>query len=525
MLCRGRPVSHGRSLLNRGDKTASKRTLPELRDAPSAAGIESYWWGGITALHDSRGRMALLTALLLALVLGGVVAAAYLGRLRDVLGLIVALLFIPLFLKRPLILVFAYFLFSINLFENLPLQEGVISRLGSGVTFKLSDLMIAVMLLVSLLRLSRRRRPPMFLGLVVIWVVYVALKVLYATLSGEAGSILVMRQEVVGWVLYLALVGLIDSPRDVRVCVRFLFGVMVVAALYQFAEFANGGRILLFPVASRASNYFTFTPYVEVAGARVPYLWNRAAEITVLVAFVATSAVLSSGQTLKFALLAAVDLFSIALHQIRYVYMFVASGLLVVLLLHRWKARSIVRALVLVVLLVALVVSLTPFLAASYGGNSAVSVWMSRAGDWTTFRQQPNVVKRLNDASTASKALEGSWAFGVGWSQAYVEKRGEFGPSNVLLVHGYVGVIVCLSLYLTVLVRAIRLGRGLLPSIEQSLLFGFAAYLIVALPGSALLAGGMAPLAAVFVDRIGSFKADGLLADGSGGGWRQSGWS
>ncbi|MEI6503883.1 MAG: hypothetical protein WCP21_22960, partial [Armatimonadota bacterium] len=52
---------------------------------------------------------------------------------------------------------------------------------------------------------------------------------------------------------------------------------------------------------------------------------------------------------------------------------------------------------------------------------------------------------------------------------------------NVLLVHGFLGTVVILAMYLTVLVQAVRLARRLQPSLERSWLFGLAGLLVAQL--------------------------------------------
>jgi len=429
---------------------------------------------------------------------------------------IVGLLLIPLFLRRPLILVFAYMLVSTNLLETLPLQSLAVARLGPGLTLKAPDVLILLMLVVSLLRLRKRGERPMFLGFVVLWVSYVVFQAVYGSIVGQTSLDLVtnMAQAQVGWLLYLLLVGLIDSPRDLKVYAWFFLAIMAVAVVYQVAEYAHGSRILLFPVTVTHSNFFTFTPVLKVGGASVPYLWSRANDVTMVGFFLAFAVVLSGKRFLVYGVLASAGLLSIVLTQMRAVYLGVAVGILAVMAFRRWRASTPVRIVALLGILMVLVAVVAPMVSASLGGNPGRAV-SSRVSQLISFDVQANFVKRVGDARVVLDAVKRSPFFGFGWGTTYLKTRGE-SAANVLLVHGFLGTFMILAMWVTVLVKAARLGWRLRPSLEQSWLFGVIGAAVAFAPGSdAFVSGGFAVVVAVFVDRISAFEADGRLSGAS----------
>ncbi|GEM_PF-3255449 len=468
-----------------------------------------------THLLPVGGSVGLVPATLVAATLGLVVVAAYSGRLRDALATIVLLLLIPLFIRRPLLLVLAYLLISGNLFETIPLRSIELVRLGPGLTFKSADVLVALMLVVALVRLRERGQRPMFLGFVVLWSAYVVFRFLLGSIVGETGLDLAtnMAQEQLGWVMYLLLVGLIDSRRDLRFFGWFFISMMAVASLYQVAEYAHGSRILLFPVAVTDSNYYTITPMLTVGNVAVPYLWSRAMSATVVGFFLVFAAALEGKRFLLYGILASAGLLSVVMTQIRAAYFGVAVGVLAVLIVRRWSARSSLRLLMLVAILALMVALLTPALASSFG-QDPVGTWLTRASGLMDPGAQANWTYRVDQAKSILGVMRESPLLGFGWGATYLRERGESGL-NVLLVHGFLGTAIILVMFLTVLLTAVRLARRLKPSLEQAWLFGLVGVMVANLAMSptqdSLMSGGFAVVAAVFVDRISAFNADGSL--------------
>lgn len=495
---------------------APVRLLPDARGASPNRGDDGLGLVALPRLPDDHRGNAMLSACLAFATVGAVVAAAYVGRLSDALVVIVGLLLVPLFLRRPLLLVFAYLVVSTNLLETLPLRSLAVARLGPGLTLRTPDILLMLMALVSLVRLRRRGQRPMFLVFVLIWIAYAVFQVVYGYIVGETGFDLPtnMSQAQVGWLLYFLIVGLIDSPRDLKTFAWFFLAIMAIAVVYQVAEYAHGSRILLFPVAFSDSNYFTFTPMLDVGGAQVPYLWSRASEVTIAGFFLAFAAALGGRRSLVYGVLAAAGLLSIAMTQIRGAYFGVAVGILAVIGLRRWSVRSSVRLLVLGCVLVIMMAALTPLIASSFGGDP-MQVWVTRASSLVNWSTQTNWVKRANDASRAWAAVKKSPVVGFGWGATYSKVRGESGM-NVLIVYGFLGTVMILTMYMVVLVKALRLARRLKPSLEQAWILGLVGlmvtYLAMTPTSDVLLGGGIAVVAAVFVDRISEFERDGLLS-------------
>lgn len=470
-------------------------------------------------LGDTVPRAALVAA-----TVAAVVTMAYLGKLREALVAVVVLLLVPVFVKRPLLLLFAYLLASTNLLETIQLRYMTALQVGPVIP-RVSDALIILMLVVAVIRLRKRRQRPMFLAFVILWGAYVAFQLVYGHfLLGEFGmrDALVMplnrAGDLVGWVLYLLLVALIDAPRDLRIFGWFFLAIMAVAVVYQVAEFAHGGRIVPFHVTVPVgTTYFDYTKMLDAGGVVRPYLWSRASQVTIVGFFLALSAVMSGRRFLVYGPLAAAGLLSVAMTQIRGMYFGVAIGVLAVVGLLGWRARRLARVLALLGLLVAMAAVLTPFVASSFGGDPTEVLW-ARASTLSHYSTDTNWTIRVNDAKRAWGGLEESPFVGFGWGGTSGTLSGESGM-NVVVVHGVLGTLMILAMYLTVLVKAIRLALRLTPSLERSWLFGLVGVLVAELamtPSTdSLVSGGFAVVAAVFVDRISAFKADGLLAESS----------
>jgi hypothetical protein len=312
--------------------------------------------------------------------------------------------------------------------------------------------------------------------------------------------------------VYLLIVAMIDSPRDLRIFGWFFLAIMVVAFVYQFAEYVHGGRLVFFG-SMPTGNYFGMTKYIQVGDVMVPYLWNRAMVPTIVGVFMALGAVVGKRRFAVNAFLAGAGLLGIVLTQIRAIYFGVAVGILALLGLPGWGTKSAGRLVLLVVALGAVFIALTSVLAASMGDDPA-AVIAARASSLLEYNTQDNWAKRASDAHLAWTALRQSPLIGFGWGSGFASYVGESGM-NLLLARGFLGAAMILVMFVTVLVKALRLAWRLKPSLEQSWLFGLSgamlAFLAMSVTQDVLSAGGVAVIVAVFVDRIQRFADDGLV--------------
>jgi len=470
----------------------------------------------------------MLSATLVAATIGAVAAAAYVGMLREALVVVVTLLAIPVLVKRPLVLLLAYLLVYTNLFETLPLRDMTAVEFG-GFVLTVQNALILLMLVVAAVRLQKRHQRPMFLVFAVLWCAYVAFQLIYRYILGDtvATQTLLMplarTQDLAGWVLYLLMVALIDSRRDLRVFGWFYLGMMVVAVLYQVAEYAHGSRLLLFHVsaAGDSTSYYVTTQFLDAGGTQIPYLWSRAVGANQVGFLLAFAAVIAGRRFLVWASLTAAGLLGILLTQIRGIYFAVAVGTVAVLVLTRIRTERVARVLALLCVIALAVVLVTPVVRSSFGGDPVGAI-VKRASMLSGYSSQQNWIKRVGDVQKAWGGLKESPVVGFGWGGASGKFVGETGM-NVLLTHGLLGTFMILVMYFVVMFKAVRLARRIRPCLEQAWLFGVVGLLVMELANTpqsdSLTTGGFAVLAAVFVDRISAFEADGSLEDTSVGRW------
>jgi len=440
------------------------------------------------------------------------VLAFYTGQERTLLELEIAIIFIVYSLHHPMPAVFLSILagtefFQLILYDNLP---GI--RM-SGIFFNLSDLFILLFLFIAAYRLPKRNKRPLFGNFVLIWVMYVGMRFALNLLTGEVSldiGLNLLRTQV-GWLSYLGFIAVIETPKDLKIYVKFIVIIMLIAVGFQIIEVVQGQRLNIF--GQGTNEYWTGTKYIDVEGRLVPYLWSRALSQTLLALFLSLGCAMESVRVRRNLSLAAFGVLAIMIAGVRSWYFGLAAGLVVILLFQRQRSRAIFRAGLFLLCFVAIVAVLAPFMSRSYG-NNPWDIWLARTGQLIRFSEQANFQGRIAQAEKARPVIRESPLLGYGWGKTLLEFQTETG-FNTILVHGIIGTALILGMYLAVGRRVFRLWAILPSSEERGLITGVLAllvlYLAVQFSMDTLNSGGFAIVAAGFVDRITYFHEAGLL--------------
>lgn len=482
--------------------------MKKARDiAPSIAGSRQAEIGWL---------IAPMVLIVLVLAVYGGQLVVYTGQIGTLLAATITVPFIVYSLHHPMPAVLLSMLVGTQFFQFIPLENMPGLRLG-GFTLNLSDLFTLLLLIVAAYRLPKLNRRLMFGSFVLIWVAYVGARFGINLLSGEADLKLSLNQlrYQIGWLGYLSFVAIIESPRDLRIYVRFILIIMMIAVGIQLFEASQGNRINLFGLGT--NEYWAGTRYIIVKGQSVPYLWSRAVTPTLLALFLCLGCALEGVRVRRHLFLAAMGVLAILLTDVRAWFFGLGAGLVAILLLQRQRARGLFRASLLLMCLLAIVVVLTPFMVRSYG-NNPWDVWLTRAGQLIDFSSQGNFIGRVAQINLAWTQFRYSPLMGYGWGSTFRQYKTETG-FNMLLIHGIVGSTIILAMYLYIAWGVYRLWSRLPPSTERGYLAGMLAlvvlYLSVVFSQDSLNAGGVSVLAGGLVDRISMFEEAGLIIEGT----------
>jgi hypothetical protein len=453
--------------------------------------------------------------LILPLSLLLVVVGVYRGHMSNLLFFSLAIPFLFYSWRRPMPALFVSMLIGTNFFQLIPFSTWKVLHLGPGISLLLSDLLLLLFLFIAVDRLPKRQERPLFASFVLIWVAYIGIRFAINLLLGEIGldvGVGIIRVQV-GWLGYLTLIAVIETPKDLRTYVNLTLVIMVIATGYQIVEAIQGQRLDPLGLFGQANEYYTSTVYLSIEGRFVPYLWSRAPLQSIMALFLSLGCVMEGVRVRRYLPLALLAILGVLIAGVRAWYFGVAAGLVALLMFQNQHSRAAFRTGMVALALIAVVALLAPWMSTSYG-NNPWDVWLARVGELLTFSDAPNYIGRVVQAERAWAEVRASPLFGYGWGSTYFAYGGET-SMNTLLLHGFMGTGLILAMYLLVGWRAMRLWSQLPPSEERAYMAGILALLVLFLAmlfsQDSLNAGGFAVTAAVFVDRIQSFHRAGLI--------------
>ena len=126
------------------------------------------------------------------------------------------------------------------------------------------------------LRLHRRGERPLFLRPLLLLLGMVAISFVLGAIAGTTDADVGLNglRDLSGYLFYIGLVGLIDSPRKLHSAIWLVFILAIASVSVQLVEASLGHRLTT--PTTVASGYWAGTKTVEVGGLTAPYLWNRA---------------------------------------------------------------------------------------------------------------------------------------------------------------------------------------------------------------------------------------------------------
>lgn len=421
------------------------------------------------------------------------------GLLALTAGLIVIFhnqLFVPVLLLGALaLLVFSYrwplpmlvaeMFLSTSAFKFFGVQSW--PHLIPGLPLDPPDILVLVFFAIGALKLLERREPPLFLGPLALFGLAVALSALTAPVLQRQSlyeSLNGLRQ-VTGYLFYVGVVGVVDSPGRLRWLVRIVYGFVLVTVGIQVLEALRGQQFTT--AAAPFNEYYAAQASVAVGGLEAPYLWNRAVGYLVVGLFLALGSALWAGSPAGYGV-ALVALVGYGVQLIRQWYVFIALGGLVLLLLLRRKRLQVLAGLGAAGMALALALSAT---AAAGASLPVASLWLGRLGTLARFAREPNFVIRVQSYLEELRLFGQAPLFGHGPGSA--NRLGAIGPfiffdadtgmSNTLLQYGILGTAAAWVLIATYLRHARRLHLTLPNSLERGYAAGLLALGVVMVAG------------------------------------------
>jgi len=424
-----------------------------------------------------------LAAILLALTAGVIVI--FRNQLIVPVALLGALGLLAVSYRWPLPMLVGEMFLSTSAFKFLGVQSW--PHLIPGLPLDPPDILVLAFFAIGALKLLERREQPLFLGPLLLFGLAVALSTLLAPilqLQTLYDSLNGLRQ-VTGYLFYVGVVGVVDSPGRLRWLVRILFAFVLVTVGIQVLEALRGQQFTT--TAAPFNEYYAAQTSVSVGSLEAPYLWNRAIGYLLVGLFLALGQAFWAGSPAGYGV-ALVALVGYGVQLIRQWYIFLALGGLVLLLLLGRKRLRVVAGLGALAMSVALGLGVV---AASGAPVPAANLWLGRLGTLAHFGQEPNFVIRVQSYLEELRLFCQAPLFGHGPGSA--NRLGALGPfiffdadtgmSNTLLQYGLLGTLAAWLLIGAYLQRAHRLYRTLPGALGR----GYAAGLLAL--GAVMVAG------------------------------------
>ena len=402
------------------------------------------------------------------------------GRPADALALLLGLYFL-LFSVRQLMpaAIFLVFLSAegLGIFaawseEGLPYLQ-----LMPGMRVTIRDALLLGMLPVAVMQLRRRGEVPVFTKPLLGVAAAIGLAFMVGVLlDGDTRAPLNLLRPLFGYALYFIIVAAVDSRRKLNWFLASLFGVVIVAVAIQVYEAYLGAPLPFLALPLDASQAQVG---INVDGRKVPYLWNRARWQMFLCLLLALGCLFEWRSVRLHAGLAVICLIGFMISLSRSWYVFIAVGILVMLLATRsWRAGArFGAAIVIVGSALWSIGTLTSELTAGSYGASLTEVWLARSQTLLAFEEDHSYQSRVSTLSEQWDQVLASPLFGYGLSrvsQHLVLQLGSLdtGAVNTLLVFGFIGLTAFLALIAHAVLASITTWRQLPPSRDRGYALG-----------------------------------------------------
>ena len=344
--------------------------------------------------------------------------------------------------------------------ENLPYVQ-----LGPGLRLNSEDLALFMLLVVGVIHLARRRERPQFLTHVMLLGVAAAISMAVGLAAGtiDVGVAFNGLRVFSGYLFYVALVGVIDTPAKLKGLIRIVFALVIVSVVIQVIEAGLQERITT-PWSS-TSEYFSATQYVSNIEGTIPYLWNRAVGYQLVGLFLALGGWLWSKRPAH-ATIATIALTGFVVALVRQWYIFISIGVVLLLMVGgQRRSGAVIRTLLGALLLFAVVVSASMWLPTGFPLADALQ---DRSATILNFQNDYSVIARLGVWNNQIETFLESPIVGMGpgtadtlfysgatgWSQ-------DIGMTNSLVQFGALGLAAILYLFGSVLRKSRNVLRDM----------------------------------------------------------------
>jgi O-antigen ligase len=271
-----------------------------------------------------------------------------------------------------------------------------------------------------------------------------------------------------GYLFYIGLVGVMDSPQRVKSVISIVFLLVAVSVGVQLLEAIQGERIIT-PFAP-ASEYFSGTKFVIGGGIKAPYLWNRATGYLFLGLFLALGALVSGKMDFKHLSLGSWAVVGVAIALVRQWFIMIGCGLvLLALLSHGKRLRAFGKSVAfggLAVVAISLISEQVP-------SFPLLDALKARIGTILAFQQEPNYLGRVLIQRQMLALFSHSPVLGYGPGSGLVSS--DVGVYNALVELGLVGAASIAYLIAFVLVRSYRRWKQMADSVFRAYLSGLLA--------------------------------------------------
>ena len=313
------------------------------------------------------------------------------GRL-TLLAVITGLAFLTtLSWFQPIPLVLIVLAFSTNVLQFVSLEYLPYFQVAAGIRLNAQDITLLLLVIIGGLHLLRRNERPRFLQPLI----FFAGAILLATVFGWAAdttspdAALNGLRAYSGYLLYVGLVGVIDTQRKAKALAALVFLILVVSVGIQVLEAIQGARIIT--PFSPASEYFGATKNIIVGGVSIPYLWNRATGYLFLGLFLALGAALTGKANTKHMVLGVWAVIGVIIALVRQWLVIILVGMLLLVILAREKKLQSTVKIVGVGVLILLSIILISGQIPSF---SLLDVVMARLSTLISFQAEPNFIVR-----------------------------------------------------------------------------------------------------------------------------------
>ena len=444
-----------------------------------------------------------------------------LGQINTLAKIVIVVVVALCLFKHPLFALFAWMIVDTNFFQFIAMSQVPYLQLVPGLRVNLSDALIALLMVVAIQRLLKRREKPLFWVPFVMWAVMVVFSYVWHFLTGnvDLDSGMNVLRQIIGYSTYLIYIELIENPRILRKVVLFWLVIMVLSIGLQVTEVIFGQRLSLWQWGLGVKTYYGKMVYVMAGGFRLPYFWNRAWLYSQIALYLSLGALFEmKGKTRSiYFVLTIVGVLGVLIALIRQVYFSMILGVLTLLILQRKRIRSVYMLVLLVVILVGLVTLSRPWVTESYP-EGALQSWGKRAGTLRKFQSVSTFQVRVSENQKTWYYVLQSPLMGYGPGKVWQQLKGhDVGIMNTLLLYGFVGVAVILFVLLTTFWCGFHVLKRLPPGLERGYVAGALAFFvgIVALSvlgGNYLTSGTTIALVMAIIDRVNAFARDRTMA-------------